>query len=393
MMRARCRSPRAHAGDRPTRQAASTAWAFKPRSRPWAALSLALGPGGHRHPRRSRRSWPRSRTSSSLTEAATRGLPGAHEHAASPPVPPGVAPTPSTLTAYRWELRKLISQKRTYLGLGLAVILPLIFVLVQHLHNHHGHEQGNIFVSHITESGLATPVLMLLLLSVFMLPVIAALVAGDIVAAEDGNGTLKTILTRSVDRGQVFAAKALAAMTYAAIAVFLSAAVAIIAGVASWGFHHVVTFSGTVVSAPEGLLLVFAANAVYLIPLLSVTAFGVLLSTTTRNSAAAVVGTVGFTILLFIVGADPGPGGHQAIPAHRTVRELARPTAHPDRLGADLAFGVGLRAIRSPLAVRGLSRLPATGRSRRLSRSDSGTAICGERQSSRQRRAAERPTH
>jgi ABC-2 type transport system permease protein len=142
-----------------------------------------------------------------------------------------------------------------------------------------------------------------------MLPLIASLVAGDIVAAEDGNGTLKTILTRSVDRGQVFAAKALAAMTYAAIAVFLSAAVATIAGVASWGFKHVITFSGSVVSAPEGLLLVFAANACYLIPLLSVVAIGVLLSTTTRNSAAAVVGTVGFTILLFIVGQIPGLEG------------------------------------------------------------------------------------
>jgi ABC-2 type transport system permease protein len=216
---------------------------------------------------------------------------------------------PSTLTAYRWELRKLVSQKRTYLGLALAVILPLIFVLVQNLHNHQGHERGNIFASHITESGLATPVLMLLFLSVFMLPLIAALVAGDIVAAEDGNGTLKTILTRSVDRGQVFAAKTLAAMTYATIAVFLSATVATVAGVASWGFHHVVTFSGSVVSAPEGLLLVFAANAVYLIPLLAVTAFGVLLSTTTRNSAAAVVGTVGFTILLFIVAQIPGIEG------------------------------------------------------------------------------------
>jgi ABC-2 type transport system permease protein len=216
---------------------------------------------------------------------------------------------PSTLTAYRWELRKLISQKRTYLGLGLAVILPLIFVLVQNLHTHEGHERGNIFASHITESGLATPVLMLLFLSVFMLPLIAALVAGDIVAAEDGNGTLKTILTRSVDRGQIFAAKAMAAMTYATIAVFLSASVATVAGIASWGFHHVVTFSGSVVSAPEGLLLVFAANAVYLIPLLAVTAFGVLLSTTTRNSAAAVVGTVGFTILLFIVAQIPGIEG------------------------------------------------------------------------------------
>ncbi len=238
--------------------------------------------------------------------------------AATPPLAPpaaagsaGVARTrrPSTLTAWRWELRKLLSQKRTYLGLGLAAILPLIFVLVQNLRNHRGHDQGNIFAAHITQSGLATPVLMLLFLSVFMLPLIASLVAGDIVAAEDGNGTLKTILTRSVDRGQVFAAKALAAMTYATIAVFLSAAVATIAGVASWGFNHVVTFSGSVVSAPEGLLLVFAANACYLIPLLAVTAIGVLLSTTTRNSAASVVGAIGFVILLFILSGIPGLEG------------------------------------------------------------------------------------
>jgi ABC-2 type transport system permease protein len=227
------------------------------------------------------------------------------------PAPLAVARTrrPSTLTAYRWELRKLVSQKRTYLGLGLAAILPIIFVVVQNLRTHRGHDQGNIFISHITQSGLATPVLMLLFLSVFMLPLIAALVAGDIVAAEDGNGTLKTILTRSVNRGQVFAAKALAAMTYGAIAVFLSAAVATVAGVASWGFNHVVTFSGSVVSAPEGLLLVFAANAVYLIPLLSVVCIGVLLSTATRNSAASVVGTVGITILLFIVSGIPGLEG------------------------------------------------------------------------------------
>jgi ABC-2 type transport system permease protein len=216
---------------------------------------------------------------------------------------------PSTLTAYRWELRKLISQKRTYLGLGLVVILPLFFVVFQNVHQRHDRGNDNIFASQITQSGLATPVLMLLFLSVFMLPLAATLVAGDIVAAEDGNGTLKTILTRSVNRGQVFAAKALAAVTYATLAVFLSAAVATIAGIASWGFNHVTTYSGTVVSAPEGLLLVFAANVIYLIPLLTVACIGVLLSTATRNSAAAVVGTIGFVILLFIVAQIPGLEG------------------------------------------------------------------------------------
>jgi ABC-2 type transport system permease protein len=232
--------------------------------------------------------------------------------AASSPLPAPAATRarrPSTLTVYRWELRKLIAQKRTYMGLGLAVILPLIFVVVQNVHQRHGGGGDSIFAAQITQSGLATPVLMLLFESVFFLPLIASLVAGDIVAAEDGNGTLKTILTRSVNRGQVFAAKTLAALTYGAIAVFLSAIVATIGGVASWGFNEIKTFSGSTVSASEGLLLVFAANACYLIPLLTVVCFGVLLSTTTRNSTAAVVGTVGFVILLFIVAGIPGLEG------------------------------------------------------------------------------------
>jgi ABC-2 type transport system permease protein len=218
---------------------------------------------------------------------------------------------PSTLTIYRWELRKLLAHIRTYVGLALVMILPLFFVIFQNVHQRNNHGAGSIFAGEITQSGLATPVLMLLFLSAFLLPVVASLVAGDIVANEDGNGTLKTILTRSVDRGQVFAAKAMAAMTYAAVAVFVSAAVATGAGVASWGFGSLRTLSGTVVSAPEALLLVFAANAVYLIPLFTVASIGVLLSTVARNSAAAVVATIGIVILLFIVAEIPGLEGIQ----------------------------------------------------------------------------------
>jgi ABC-2 type transport system permease protein len=218
---------------------------------------------------------------------------------------------PSTFTVTRWELRKLASQKRTYLGFAIAIVFPLIFVLSQHFQHHERGGGGNIFTREITQSGLATPVLMLLWESVLLLPLIASLVAGDIVAAEDGNGTLKTILTRSVDRGQVFAAKVIAAILYAAFGLFLSAFTATVAGVASWGFHSVITFSGTVVSAPRGLLLVVAAYACYLIPLLTVTSIGVLLSTVTHNSAAAVVGTLGFTFLLALITLIPGLEGVQ----------------------------------------------------------------------------------
>jgi ABC-2 type transport system permease protein len=216
---------------------------------------------------------------------------------------------PSTLTIWRWELRKLVSQKRSYLGVAIGMVFPLLFVIVQHLRNHHGHEGDNIFFSQITQSGLATPVLTLIFEATFFLPLAVVLVAGDIVATEDGNGTLKTILTRSVDRGQIFAAKMLAALTYAAVVVFVSAIVATIAGVASWGFNHVVTYSGTVVSPGEALLLVFAANACYLIPIAAVVSIGVLLSTVTHNSAAAVVGALAATLVLALIPVIPGLEG------------------------------------------------------------------------------------
>lgn len=220
--------------------------------------------------------------------------------------PAGHAKRPSTLTILRWELRKLASQKRTYLGLGIAILFPLIFVLAQSLRTHHPHEGENIFARYVTQSGLATPVLILLWTSVFLLPLIASLVAGDVVANEDGNGTLKTILTRSVDRGQVIAAKALTAVIYAAAGAFTTAIVATVAGVSAWGFHRVITFSGSTVSAPKGLLLVLAAYAFYLIPLGTVACIGLLLSTVTKNSAAAVVGTLAFTLLLALVVLIPG---------------------------------------------------------------------------------------
>jgi ABC-2 type transport system permease protein len=215
---------------------------------------------------------------------------------------------PLTATVLRWELRKLLSQKRTYVGLALGAIPPLIFVIFWNFHQG-PHRADEVFARELTRSGLATPVLMLLFESFLLLPIIAALVSGDIVAAEDGNGTLKTILTRSVDRTQVFVAKVLAAMCYAALAVLLAATVSTVAGVASWGFNHVVTFSNTIVSAPEALLLIVAANAVYLIPLFTIVSIGILLSTTTRNSAASVVCTVALPILLLIVAQIPGLEG------------------------------------------------------------------------------------
>src|SRR5207248_9029034 len=97
---------------------------------------------------------------------------------------------------------------RTYLGLGASVIVPILFVVaIAFRHNRAGH--GDFaFSSYLTKSGLAVPLVLLLFGAIWLFPLITALVAGDIFASEDHNGTLKTVLTRSLDRWQIFAGKA-----------------------------------------------------------------------------------------------------------------------------------------------------------------------------------------
>ena len=214
---------------------------------------------------------------------------------------------PTFWTAYRWELRKLWSQKRTYLGLGAAVAVPIIFVTALALQS--GSPNDVAFGKYVRESGLAIPLVLLLFASVWLFPLVTALVAGDIIASEHHNGTLKTIFTRSLDRGQIFAGKLLAAITYALIALVLMGGVALIAGTAKSGFNGLVSLSGTHVSATHGLLLVLASFAVYLMPTIAVVCIGLFLSAVTRNSAAAVVGTLMAALLMQLIGILPGLGG------------------------------------------------------------------------------------
>src|SRR5438270_13586278 len=136
---------------------------------------------------------------------------------------------------YEWELAKRLAQKRTYLGVVSAILVPIVFVVVLVLQT--GGPNDVPLGRYIRDTGLAAPFVVLFFMSIWGLPLITALVAGDIVAAESHNDTLKTILTRSRERGQVFAGKTLATATYTLALVFAMGLVGLIAGSIAFGFH------------------------------------------------------------------------------------------------------------------------------------------------------------
>ena len=209
---------------------------------------------------------------------------------------------PGVRAVYRWELRKLLAQKRTFIGLGAALAVPLIFVVALLADNSGDGPDELPFGSLVRETGFAVPLVCLAFGAFWLLPLVTALVAGDIVATEDQNGTLKTILTRSVERWQVFAGKVLAALTYTAAVLFIYVGVALVAGGLIWGFDPLTTLSGTQITPGRALVLTGLGTLAYLLPMAAIAAIGILLSTLTRNSAAAVVGTLMVSIFVQIIG-------------------------------------------------------------------------------------------
>jgi ABC-2 type transport system permease protein len=207
-------------------------------------------------------------------------------------------------SVYKWELLKLLAQKRTYLGLGTAMLVPAVFVFVLLLQK--GGPNDIPLGRYIRETGLATPFVVLFFMSIWAFPLLTALVAGDIVAAESQNGTLKTILTRSRNRGEIYAGKVLASFTYTAVILVAMGTVGVVAASFAWGFNPLTSLSGTSVSFGHGLGLLGASLAIYLWPMTAIASFGVLLSTVTRNSAASVVGTLMFALLMQLLGVLPG---------------------------------------------------------------------------------------
>jgi ABC-2 type transport system permease protein len=208
---------------------------------------------------------------------------------------------PGVRAVYRWELRKLVAQKRTFLGIGAAFAVPLIFIVALLANSGSGPDDVP-FGEYVRQSGLAIPLVCLFFGAIWLLPLITALVAGDIVAAEDHNGTLKTILTRSVERWHVFAGKLLAALTYTVALLAIYVGVGTLVGGLVYGFDPLTTLSGTTVGAGRAIFLTAAGTLTYALPLAAMACIALLLSVLTRNSAAAVVGTLMVSIALQILG-------------------------------------------------------------------------------------------
>jgi ABC-2 type transport system permease protein len=184
------------------------------------------------------------------------------------------------------EWSKLAAQLKVRLVLTACVASPLAFAAVMRLQS--SVPTDTLFGRSVTESGFAVPLVVLGFAALWVFPVLAGIVGGDVFAAEDRHGTWTTVLTRSRSRADVFAGKVLTALCFSSVAVAVLAASSVASGLLVIGRQPLIDLSGVLIPPAEVLVRVSLAWMSVLPPTFGFTALAVLVSIATRSSAAGI---------------------------------------------------------------------------------------------------------
>ena len=215
---------------------------------------------------------------------------------------------PGLLAALRWEVRKLRAQYRARAVLLVAVLAPVVIVVV--IHGQSRPPKDTLFGRFAIDNGFALSLLVLGFASQWVLPLLTAVVAGDVFASEDQHGTWKTVLTRSTSRSRLFWAKTITAGGFAALVLVLLAVSTIASSWVIVGHQPLIGLSGQTIPAGRALQLVAGSWAMMLPPMLAFTCLAILLSVWSRNPAVGIAAPVVLGMVMQLVGAL---GGVEAI--------------------------------------------------------------------------------
>ena len=195
------------------------------------------------------------------------------------------------------ELRKLVRRPRTWVSITLLAALPTVvavFLAISDVAPRPG--TGPAFLSAVLENGSLYPAAALALVLPLFLPLAVALVAGDAVAGEAQDGTLRYLLIRPVGRTRLLVAKLISVVAYTLLAVVSVAVVAYVVGIALFGSAPLPSVSGTELSTGSATLRTVLAVLYVGWSMLGVACVALFLSTVTDSPLAAALGAIALLV-------------------------------------------------------------------------------------------------
>jgi ABC-2 type transport system permease protein len=208
------------------------------------------------------------------------------------------------------ELFKIFKKPRTYLAF--LIIAAFIFLIqIGLLAN--GKDWMKFMLAGLDETmdieynklinGYAVCFFVLNLLLVHV-PILVALVAGDVISGEASMGTLRLIAAKPISRTQIILAKYFASAIYVFALLLWIAIISLVISIAVFGVNDLVVAKQNglqLIEADDILWRYFCAFGFAFIAMLVVAAIALLLSVLSKNSIGPIVATVGIIIVCTLV--------------------------------------------------------------------------------------------
>ncbi len=198
------------------------------------------------------------------------------------------------------ELRKMLRSRRTWVTIGVIDLLPsLVAVLLAVTDLGPRPGTGPAFLSAVLADGALYPLAAIAIILPLFLPAAVAITAGETIAGEAQQGTLRYVLIRPVGRTRLLVAKLVAVMGFVLVTLLVVAVTAYVLGVVLLGNEPstvTTTFSGTSLTTSQLIERTGLALAYALLSMLGVAAVALFLSTAVRSPLAAAMGTLALLI-------------------------------------------------------------------------------------------------
>ncbi len=200
------------------------------------------------------------------------------------------------------ELLKMLRSRRTWVTIAIIDSLPtLVAVLLAVTDVAPRPGTGPAFLSAVLADGALYPLAAIAIILPLFLPAAVAVTAGDSIAGEAQQGTLRYVLIRPVGRTRLLVAKLVSVMGFVLLTLLVVAATAYVLGVLLLGDSTTsttvtTTFSGTSLTTPQLIERTGLALAYALLSMLGVAAVALCLSTMLRSPLGAAMGTLALLI-------------------------------------------------------------------------------------------------
>ncbi|MEU7901658.1 ABC transporter permease [Actinoplanes sp. NPDC049118] len=208
----------------------------------------------------------------------------------------------------RSELRLIAVRRRNQVGLAALAAVPIVLAVAMRLATPDTSERrggGPDFFAQITGNGFFVALAALSVELTLFLPIAVAMVAGDAVAGEADQGTLRYLLTVPVGRIRLLAVKYAGIVAGAFLAPLVVAASGLASGLILFGGGDVTMLSGTQVGFGEALLRLLGVCLFLGVCLSALGAVGLFLSTLTVQPMAATIALTMLSVASFVLGQIP----------------------------------------------------------------------------------------